>query len=418
MDVPKWYAISLGTIVVACLLYRVISGILAFIRKITTFFFLKHFTYPNLHRRILWIGTATRIQVLSVIAYISGNILCMTIGSTTMSQVTARAGILSIINMIPLLVGPRLAMVADLVGISIRTNLRIHEWIGRMAILQGMIHTILPFVGHRPFRWDSIRSSGVVVRPLLLLSISSTNVDRQGSIALGAILLGSFKITRSIAYEVFLRTHILVSVVIVVSLWYHLKQQNTSTRIYLWINLSVWALTTALHWAIFIFRNVVLGRPFARATVSYLSDAFQVDVVVPRPWHVKAGQYVYLTIPGAGTWSALEGHPFMISWWARDERGLTCSLLVQPRRGFSSRMFKRLGSPLRAFIDGPYGLNHEFGQYGTVIMFATGIGIAAQLPYVKELINGYNNCEVRTRSVQLHWVMEKDCKQQKSASSI
>ena len=36
-------------------------------------------------------------------------------------------------------------------------------------------------------------------------------------------------------------------------------------------------------------------------------------------------------------------------------------------------------------------------------MVATGLGIAAQLLYLKELIKGYNNCTVCTQRIQLIW---------------
>jgi hypothetical protein len=39
-------------------------------------------------------------------------------------------------------------------------------------------------------------------------------------------------------------------------------------------------------------------------------------------------------------------------------------------------------------------------------MIATGFGIAAQLPYVKQLIHGYNNCKARTRRVHLVWQLQ------------
>jgi len=36
-------------------------------------------------------------------------------------------------------------------------------------------------------------------------------------------------------------------------------------------------------------------------------------------------------------------------------------------------------------------------------MTATGFGIAAQLPYLKELVSGFNNYQIQTREIQLVW---------------
>ncbi|KFY66689.1 hypothetical protein V496_01943, partial [Pseudogymnoascus sp. VKM F-4515 (FW-2607)] len=62
----------------------------------------------------------------------------------------------------------------------------------------------------------------------------------------------------------------------------------------------------------------------------------------------------------------------------------------------------------RAFVDGPFGIPHDFGAYGTVIMIATGVGIAGLMPYLKDLISGYNSCEVRTRRILLIWQIQNE----------
>jgi hypothetical protein len=38
-----------------------------------------------------------------------------------------------------------------------------------------------------------------------------------------------------------------------------------------------------------------------------------------------------------------------------------------------------------------------------ILMVASGFGIAAHLPYLKQLIYGYNAREVRTRRIHLVW---------------
>jgi len=40
------------------------------------------------------------------------------------------------------------------------------------------------------------------------------------------------------------------------------------------------------------------------------------------------------------------------------------------------------------------------------MMVATGFGIAAQLPFLKELIQGFNRSEVRTRDIHLVWQLD------------
>src|SRR5438034_115156 len=65
---------------------------------------------------------------------------------------------------------------------------------------------------------------------------------------------------------------------------------------------------------------------------------------------------------------------------------------------------------MKATIEGPYGNELNLGSYGTVLLFATGIGIAGQLPYVKQLLEGYHNCKVKTRRIALFWETDSECK--------
>ena len=63
-----------------------------------------------------------------------------------------------------------------------------------------------------------------------------------------------------------------------------------------------------------------------------------------------------------------------------------------------------------ALIEGPYGTERSMASYGTVMLFASGVGITHQIPYVKELVEGYNNGTVACRRITLVWVIPStDC---------
>jgi predicted ferric reductase len=207
-----------------------------------------------------------------------------------------------------------------------------------------------------------------------------------------------------------------------VAIWRHVPLEKRA-RVFLQIGVSLSAAVTTVHWFLFAFRNVVVGKPFGTAVVRRLSNEdpsnpsltdpstiLQVDIAVPRAWKVRAGQYIFLSIPKFGIFRGLRGHPFMISWWNRDQNGLTISLLVKSRMGFTAELDRNANKPLRAYIDGPYGARHDFSEYGTVIMFATGIGIAGHLLYIKDLITGYNSCLVKTKRILVIWQIQEECR--------
>ena len=158
-------------------------------------------------------------------------------------------------------------------------------------------------------------------------------------------------------------------------------------------------------------RNVRWRKPYATTRIVQINDAVRVQITVPRPWRVRAGEFVYIWMPGVSFWSAFQSHPFMISWWDQNADGKSTHiyLLVKPRSGFTQSLLHHSGSTaLSAWVDGPYGQMKDLGDYGSVLMFATGIGIAAQVPYIKQLLRGFQEYRVRTKSILLVWQLDKE----------
>jgi NAD(P)H-flavin reductase len=61
---------------------------------------------------------------------------------------------------------------------------------------------------------------------------------------------------------------------------------------------------------------------------------------------------------------------------------------------------------LRAIIEGPYGKEIHLDEYGTVLLFVTGISIASQLPYIKQLLENFHNYDAKTRRIALFWQVD------------
>lgn len=113
----------------------------------------------------------------------------------------------------------------------------------------------------------------------------------------------------------------------------------------------------------------------------------------------------------------------IVSW--TEGTAPTLYLLVEPKHGFTQKLlsaadehqyerdqdFNTISISQKdfhlAWFSGPHGSGALVGEYGSVLMLATGVGIAAQLPYLQELIQGLNRCEVRTRRVHLVWQLQR-----------
>jgi NAD(P)H-flavin reductase len=58
------------------------------------------------------------------------------------------------------------------------------------------------------------------------------------------------------------------------------------------------------------------------------------------------------------------------------------------------------------WVEGPYGGYHPLVSYGTVLLFAGGVGITHQVPYVRSLLEGAVIGTVATRKITLVWIIQ------------
>ncbi|KAH8747607.1 hypothetical protein F5883DRAFT_368126, partial [Diaporthe sp. PMI_573] len=123
-------------------------------------------------------------------------------------------------------------------------------------------------------------------------------------------------------------------------------------------------------------------------------------------------QYVYLNIPGVSRTSFAQLHPYYIAWSYRKDDSDYIVLITEQRHGFTKQLCShRSDEPddppkLAALVEGPYGRELGLSSYGTVLLFATGIGIAGQLSYVSQLFDQYGTRKSQTRRIVLYWQVE------------
>jgi len=200
---------------------------------------------------------------------------------------------------------------------------------------------------------------------------------------------------------------------LVYTLWRHLSTKPSFSRLYVLIAICVFAATTVGRFTRIFFRNFVWLQPYASTKVTQTGDAVRLQIKVSQPWRIHAGQYIYVWMPGVSFWSTFQSHPFMISWWDQDinGKGTNIYLLVKPRSGFTRKLLSHIGAlDMKTIIDGPYGAPTNIMEYGNVLMFASGIGIAAQVPHIKEVLRAFRESKARTKSILLIWQLDKESK--------
>ena len=171
-----------------------------------------------------------------------------------------------------------------------------------------------------------------------------------------------------------------------------------------------------------------------------VEDAIHLHVYPSRSWTFRPGQFVYISLPGLSKTAFAQMHPFYVAWTYKDESDESDAeiavLIVKKRSGFTKNLIQHALSrrnaeleahrdrteiglsphswPMTEFesvvVDGPYGNEIDVQDYGTVVLFATDVGIAGQLPYIEHLLRAHHNWEVKIRRIVLCWQVESEGK--------
>jgi len=59
-------------------------------------------------------------------------------------------------------------------------------------------------------------------------------------------------------------------------------------------------------------------------------------------------------------------------------------------------------------VNDPYDKAKNFGDFESILMFASGIGIVAQILYIKKLLANIKRFKIRTRSMLLVWQLDNE----------
>lgn len=211
-------------------------------------------------------------------------------------------------------------------------------------------------------------------------------------------------------YEVFLRLHQGLAVVSVYGIWLHIAPQILLPRIHLYVLIGLAVTGIIMLSLLTIHRNGMIWHKIPRADIMHAEGAVLIRVILSRPIRVRAGQYIslWLLVPSTSISSLIQCHPFMVASWSADVVD-KLDLLIEPRKGLTRRLLRCSPTPQNlcpALFTGPHGNSVPVGDYEVVLMVASGYGIAAQLPYLKQLLHDYNRRSARSRRIHLVWELK------------
>lgn len=347
------------------------------------------------------------------------------------AEIRGRSGTLAAVNMVPLIIlagrnNPLIAMLK----VSFDTYNLIHRWLGRIVVIEAVIHTIA-----WAYVYGAAHGSEKMGHTLLHESFIASGF--VGTIALVILMILSISPVRHAFYETFLNVHIILAFITFAMTWVHCVTAHVGILPQLPMVLAIFVLwfadRLARMWL--LTYNNWSHRGFTEALVEPMpGDACRVTMYLPRHVDIEPGTHAYLRFMGINPW---ESHPFSIAWVEHQpeagkkrleekvyseadiRRGTTsCSFIIGAHSGFTRKLFNKASAGgaesirVRAAMEGPYAGHHSLDSYGHVVLFAGATGITHQISQVKPLIEGYNAGTVATRKITLVWIMrDTECLQ-------
>lgn len=403
----------------------------------------KHLLYAPLYKKrhnrefqlskAINVGTLpSRVHTILLGLYFASNIVyCCFINygehnkAALIAEVRGRTGHLAVVNMVPLiLLAGRNNPLIPLLRVSFDTYNLFHRWIGRIVVIEAIAHTIAWGANEVAAKGSQGLTTSLSASPFLQYGTLST-------VAMIIILLQSPSAIRHAFYETFLHIHQLLAFTVILGVYVHAHKGKLPQRPYVGWMIALWVIERSARFIRLVYRNISL-RGCTKVTVEALpGGACRVSFEVRRPWQHVPGSHVYVYLPTISLWMS---HPFSIAWCderptpyltLEDEKlpttqsdldcplptrtATTISLVMSKRTGMTAKLFeKAAASPtgiitIPGAVEGPYGGLESLHSYGTVLLFAGGVGITHQISHVRDLVMGYNDGIVATQKVILVW---------------
>ncbi|CVL08721.1 related to ferric reductase Fre2p [Fusarium mangiferae] len=390
-----------------------------------------------------WGTLPPRTQTLTLILFVILNIACTihgyeifegygyypSIWTQVLRHVSDRTGILSFANF-PLiwLFGMRNNTVIWLTGWDFKTYNNFHRWVGRIATLQAVIHSIgytiiiLQRGGWKYFCqiwtftfWWTGELATIFI--CLLVGLSVFWVRRQN-------------------YEFFLITHIVLSFWILVTMLGHVSIFSGAYDALVWVPAFIWLLDRVIRG----LRIVAFNPKFwdTKALITHNEDAHIIRVTVSTSsslYSIEPGAFYYIMV--LNRWNFWESHPFTVATIsgsghfaadtleedspllnngssgelrpASEKYHREMSFLIRPYDSFTSRLRgyaeeeRPKPATVRVAIDGPYGKTLPLEQFSKVLFIVGGSGIAVPLSYIQRLTASSN----KTSRIEVHWAVRQ-----------
>ncbi|KAL5526202.1 hypothetical protein ACEPAG_7541 [Sanghuangporus baumii] len=315
-------------------------------------------------------------------------------------------------------------IVSLLTGVSYEKLNVFHRAFSRTVLILIWVHMFgrwkLGLTGDDSLHWGWVRS-GIVANTCLTLMV----------------FLGTRQL-RDLAYEFFMASHIVLSIIFLVSAGIHVTNARQFLP-YVWVACIFWALdrfsrlARALH-----IRYLALPAELVVLSADTVGVSLRVSrssrSLIKFGW--RPGQSAYLSVPSVakfGLGLSTEAHPFTIASisepisstkghdsvnnagkFQEEDSQLQIKFMIRVRTGFTRRLHEhavRSGGTctISAYVDGPYGNPPAVHTYPNAILIAGGSGVSFTFPLLIDLIRRARNGSPSTicRKVKFIWYIRE-----------
>jgi NAD(P)H-flavin reductase len=180
-------------------------------------------------------------------------------------------------------------------------------------------------------------------------------------------------------------------------------------QLYVYIFAGIFVSTLVLETSIMLYRNGLFRSKYTQAVITRDNGTIRIIIHPSRPIRVDAGKYINLWIRSGNFWSLLQSHPFVVTSWEEGKQN-ALDVFIKPCQGLTGKLLIHEQIDGHSFhlawFSGPRGISAPVVKYESILMVASGFGIAALLPYLKQLIYRYNTCRARIRRIHLAWQLQ------------
>ena len=381
------------------------------------------------------VGTLpSRLHTIILVIYLLSNLIYMFFLDWSKenrwsfwAEVRGRSGTLSAVNMVPLFIlAGRNNPLIPLLQISFDTYNLLHRWMGRLAFIEALIHTIAwAIVAVADLGWEAAWNK-IAVSWFLASGLI-------GTLGMTILFLSAVSPFRHAFYETFLNLHIVCALTIVVGTLVHcatsLHPGGLPQLPWMIAILAIWGFDRLARLGRLWYANRAKGISTYAICEPMPGEVTRVTMHLPRYLNVQPGTHAYLRFWGANPW---ESHPFSVAWvehdgestlpsaekdplesFDRSKASTTVSFVIGAHTGMTRKLYNlaKAGSSghvkIRAAMEGPYAGHHSLDSYGHAVLFAGSTGITHQLSYIKHLLRGYNDSTIATRRITLVWIIRE-----------